>query len=173
MSAPYPFTHTNGERFQTKVRRVPVIQFPFVARVPLVRHHEPPAVIQPAIRQPVRNARQASAARNGGRLRLQPPRAQRERLVILALDQVRPDQLLDVPMLCLRKLLVLPRGLDAQVLSQQAAQLALGTGTLVAGVGTRHPQFPSASSCSRASASASHSPITRTASAKMSGPHHV
>src|SRR5690606_13797051 len=133
MSAPYPFTHTHGERFQTKVRRVPVIQFPFEPRVPLVRHHEPPAVIQPAIRQPVRHARQAAATSNSSGAGLIPPCANRKPRLVLDLQQVRPDELLHVSVLRLLVLLQVPRSLDPEILAEQAAQLALGTGALVAG----------------------------------------
>src|SRR5690606_11645514 len=106
---PQLLTNTHGERLQPEVRRVPVIQLPIVARIPLVRNNEPPAVVQTSPRQPVRHARQAAATCNSGGAGLIPPLAWLQRRVVFHLQQIRPDELLDVPMLRLRVLLVLPR----------------------------------------------------------------
>src|SRR5690554_577108 len=148
MSAPQLLTNTHGERLQPEVRRVPVIQLPIVARIPLVRHNEPPAVVQTSPRQPVRNARQPPTTRIRCTPRLLPPLAPPQRHVLFHHQQIRPDEPLGIPVLRLLVLLQIPRGRAPEILAEQAAQLALGTRPLVARVGTRHSQPPSASSCS-------------------------
>src|SRR5690606_39429397 len=120
MSAPQLLTNTHGERLQPEVRRVPVIQLPIVARIPLVRNNEPPAVVQTSPRQPVRHARQASATCNSSGAGLIPPCAKRKPRLVLDLQQVRPDELLDIPMLRLLVLPQVPRSLDPEILAEQA-----------------------------------------------------
>src|SRR5690606_31968609 len=117
---------------QPEVRRVPVIQLPIVARIPLVRNNEPPAVVQTSPRQPIRHARQAAATCNSSGAGLIPPCPKRNPRLVLDLQQIRPDELLHVSVLCLLVLLQVPRSLDPEILAEQAAQFALGTRPLVA-----------------------------------------
>src|SRR5690606_7042220 len=130
--------HPHRERLQPKVRRVAVIKLPAVFRAPLVRNDEPPAVVQRAIRQPVRDAWLARTLGLCRILRLPPPRGQGQARLVLDLHDVRADQLLNVPMLRGLILLQVPGCLDAQVLAQHAAQLTLSPSALVSGVGTAH-----------------------------------